>query len=170
MEELKSRAELLEAMHTLQSDVNGYITGAGDAAVTPAGSEFEAWSMKDLIGHLTAWREMTAARLEAGLQGVEPIAPWPAGLDEDKDIDEINAWIFEANREKSVEEIQQDSDAAFDRVSQAIRAMPEQDLLEPGRFAWMGDHPMGLGPAVVSGTIEHHHVEHGEDLQAKSRG
>lgn len=165
MEQLNSREALLEAMQSLRGEIERVVAEAGQEQTAESGS-FEAWSLKDLIAHLTSWRLMTAARLEAGLHGGEPVTPWPAHLDEEEDLDEINLWFFEANRDKSPAEIMRESRETFDRVERAIAEMPERDLLEPGRFAWMGDYPLGLGPAVVHGTLDHHHREHGADFRA----
>jgi hypothetical protein len=55
------------------------------------------WSIKDIVAHLTGWRWRTVGRLQAALRGEpEPEPPWPAHLQTD---DEINAWIYETNRD-----------------------------------------------------------------------
>lgn len=167
MQDLNSRDALLETVRSLRDEVEQIASQAGDGMQSHPG-DFEDWTVKDTIAHLTSWRLTTVARLEASLHGGEPVFPWPAHLDEDTQTSEINRWFFEANRDKPLAEVTRESRETFERVERAIAALPEQDLLERSRFAWMGDYPLGLGPAVVQGTYEHHH-EHVPDLQAKLR-
>lgn len=66
------------------------------------------WTFKDLVDHLTAWRERTLQRLEAAAHGQpEPPAPWPADLDDNDDnaIDDINAWFQQQSADKLLGEV-----------------------------------------------------------------
>ncbi len=160
---LDSRATLLATMRGLRDDLERMIAEVGTGRMEQPGS-FDEWTFKDLVAHLTGWRLRTAARLEAGLRHEEPICPWPAHLSEEQDLDEINHWFFEQSRNKSVTDVLRESHDTFDRVERAIEALPEADLLQPGRFAWLGES--ALGPAVVSGTYSHYHEDHEPDIRA----
>ena len=46
---------------------------------------------------------------------------------------------------------------------QQAEAIPEAELLEEGRYAWLGDYPL---MAVLEGTWRHH-GEHLEELLAR---
>lgn len=165
MEDLTSREALLETMQGLRKDLSAVVEQVGEERALEPGT-WGDWSFKDLIAHLTGWRLMTAARLEAGVRHEEPVAPWPAELDEEEDLHEINRWFFEQSRDKSLEQIMRESNEAFDRVERAIAELPEDDLLQPNRFAWLEWTDEGLGPAVIGGTWHHYHVEHGPDIKA----
>ena len=160
---LNDRDALVAAVRSLRDEVEQITAEAGDDGERATGDP-GTWRFKDIIAHLTGWRLLTAARLEAGLHGGEPDTPWPAPLDEDRDLDEINAWFYETNRDKSFSAIEDESRDTFDRVERAIAVMPERDLLEVGRFPWLQGH--ALAPAVVQGTIEHYR-EHEPDLRAR---
>lgn len=109
----------------------------------------------------------TAARLRAGLSGEEPAFPWPAHLEEDEDTDEINRWFFETNRDKPVADVLLESRETFERVERAIAALPEDDLFVPDRFLWMGNYPLGLGPACVPAKGGgHYHEDHESEIRA----
>ena len=162
MTTLNDRDALLAAVRSLRDEVEQITAEAGDDGEQRTGGR-DTWRFKDIIAHLTGWRLLTAARLEAGVNGGEPDVPWPAHLDEDRDLDEINAWFYETNRDKSFAEITRESRDTFDRVERAIAVMPERDLLEIGRFPWLQRH--ALAPAVIQGTIEHYR-EHEPDLRA----
>jgi hypothetical protein len=80
----------------------------------------------------TGWRRRTVGRLQAALRGdPEPTPPWPAHLQTD---DEINAWIYQTNRDRSVREALDDSRQVFQQLLAAIEAFPEAELLDPQRF------------------------------------
>ena len=89
--------------------------------------------------------------------------PWPARFDEEDDLEEINRWFFEVNRDKPLAEVLRESRETFERVERAIAALPERDLLEQDRFSWLEGY--ALGPAVVRGTLDHYH-EHEPDIRA----
>jgi hypothetical protein len=164
MEGLNNRGALLETVRGLREELDRVVTEAGAERIEEAGS-FGDWTFKDVIAHLTGWRQVTAARLEAGLRHEEPVFPWPAGLDEEDNVDAINNWFYEASRDKPLAEVLRESEEAFARVEQAIEAMPEEDLLGPGRFAWLHWTDEALGPAVVRGTHGHYHGEHGPTIR-----
>jgi hypothetical protein len=163
MEDLNSRDNLLETMRGLREELERVVAAVDEERMTQPGS-FGTWSFKDVLAHLTGWRQVTAERLEAGLRGKEPVFPWPAHLDEDHDLDEINRWFDETNRAKPLAEVLRESRETFARVEDAIAALPEEDLLQPDRFPWLAGH--ALGPAVVRGTYEHYHLDHKPEIRA----
>lgn len=56
------------------------------AAIGGARMEQPAWSIKDIVAHLTGWRRRTVGRLQAALPGEpEPEPPWPAQLQTDSE-------------------------------------------------------------------------------------
>lgn len=165
MGQLSIREALLDAAHDLRGNLERDIAEAGEDRMEQPGS-FGEWTFKDLIAHLTSWRLVTAAQLEAGLHSTEPEFPWPSHLDEDNDTDEINRWFFEMNRDKPLAAVLHESRETFDRIEHAIAALPEDDLLTPGRFAWVHWTESALGPAVVQDMQNHYHREHEPAIRA----
>jgi hypothetical protein len=162
-EQLTTRAGLLAALKDLRADIEGVVREAGERRAVQPGA-FEELSLKDVVAHLNGWRQLSAARLEAALAHGEPAMPWPGALDEDHDLDAINRWFYETNRDKSLAEIMNDSRDTFERCERAIIALPEADLFTAGRFPWLGEYV--LGPAVVSGTLQHFHEDHEAEIRA----
>jgi len=172
MEQLTTREELLANVRRLRDEIDRVVAKAGEERAVQPGS-FEHLSLKDVIAHLTGWRLMTAARLEAGLRHEEPIEPWPDTLSEEDDAgtDAINAWFYEQNKDKSLDQVMQESRDTFDRVERAIAEMPEDDLFTPGRFEWLTwTTEEGLGPAVVRGSWGHYYEEHEPQIRAWLEG
>jgi len=123
-------------------------------------------SIKDVIAHLWAWQQRSIARMEAALHDREPEFPrWPETLEPDSedDLDQVNAWIYETCREKPWSSVHRDWREGFLRFLELGQAVPEKDLLEPGRYAWLEGHPLSL---VLVSSYEHHHEEHLEPLLA----
>jgi hypothetical protein len=155
----------MKAVQELRADLDQAIAET-DAEHAVAPGSFEELSFKDVIAHLTGWRLVTAARLEAGLQATEPDFPWPENLEEGRDLHAINRWFYETNRDKPLEQVIAESKETFDRVERAIEILPEDALLTPGRFDWISWTDHGLGPAVVRGMRDHYRVEHEPDIRA----
>lgn len=165
MSDLNTRDDLLRTVRELREALDRDIAAAGDRIEQPG--SFEAWSFKDLIAHLTGWRLLTASRLEAPLTGSTPEFPWPDHLEEgEEDLHQINAWFYESNRDKPLDQVLEESNATFDRVERAIRELPEEDLFTPNRFDWLQWSQEGLGPAVIGGMRSHYREEHEPDIRA----
>lgn len=123
------------------------------------------WTTKDVVAHLMAWQQISNARLNAALSGVDPQFPvWLAGCDPDSDddLEKINDGISQIYHDSSWKNVYQIWKAGFQKLLQLTEMLPEQELLEPGKFTWLNDNPLS---AVLLGTYEHHH-EHREPLLA----
>ncbi len=123
------------------------------------------WTFKDMAAHLNGWRGLTMARLEAARRGAgPPTHPWPAGLEEGPDTDAINGWFLVRDHDRPAAAVLAESAAQFDAMGAAVAAMPAADLLTPGRFAWLGNLP--IGPAVLGYSFTHLHTDHEPDIRA----
>jgi hypothetical protein len=126
------------------------------------------WSVKDVLVHLWGWQQASVARAEAALQNTEPNYPrwWEIfGPDPEEDVDRTNAWIYETYRDKPWSAVYADWKEQFARYLELAREIPEKDLLEQGRYAWMGGYSLA---ASLEGSCEHHQ-EHREVLLAWMR-
>src|SRR5207247_5872271 len=84
------RADLLAQLRSENEDWEGLLAAIGEDRMDEPGVA-GAWTIKDIVAHLAAWRRRTVGRLEAVAHGrPEPEHEWPADLHED---DEINAWF-----------------------------------------------------------------------------
>ncbi len=153
-----SKAQLLNDLRAEQAGWEALLNDIGEEHMTQPGVAGE-WSIKDIVAHLTGWRKRTVARFQAALHD-EPLPPplWPAHLQTD---DEINAWIYAANKDRSLSEVLQESRAVFEQLVATLAAFPEADLLDPKRFGWLEGEP--LTGAMLFG---HFHEEHEPDMRA----
>ncbi len=124
------------------------------------------WSMKDIVAHQFCWLPRLTRHLQAAQRGEpEPSPPWPAHL---QDEDEINAWIYESNHERSVREVLDESHRVFHEFLAVIDGLPEDvriDQVHQGervyRFVWLGDTRF-----PVSEFFDHFHDDHEPDVRA----
>jgi len=152
------KAQLLSDLRDEQSRWEDLLREIGEENMTQP-DVAGGWSIKDIVAHLTGWRRRTVGRFQAALRHEPPPAPyWPAHLQTD---DEINAWIYAANRDRPLADVLRDSRAVFDQLAEALDAFPEADLADPARFPWMEGEP--LSGAAFFG---HFHEEHEADMRA----
>ena len=152
------RADLLAQLRSENEVWEGLLAEIGEDRMDEPGVA-GAWSIKDVVAHLTAWRRRTVGRLGAVANGQpEPTPPWPADLHED---DEINAWFHARDRDKSVGEVLDESRRVFQQLASAIEKLPDDVLDDPARFPWM------QGAPVTGATLfGHFHNEHEADMRA----
>lgn len=121
------------------------------------------WSFKDLASHLRGWRAYSISRLESVLRGEgDAPFPWPSVLTED---DEINRWIYDANKDRPLAEVLAEFDATHLRLRTVVEDMPHDLLFDPDAFPWMEGE--SVGSALISGLyFGHWHEEHEPDIRA----
>jgi hypothetical protein len=162
METSTNKAAVLEALRRERAGWEALLAEVGEERMLQPGAAGE-WTFKDVAAHLSAWRRRSIARLAAASRG-EPPPPneWPAGLEED---DEINAWFHDIDRDRPLQDVLREPREQFGQLEELVQALPEQDLQDPGRFPWLEGH--SLGAAIVSGLFFGHlHEEHEPAIRA----
>ena len=108
------------------------------------------WSIKDIVAHLTGWRRRSVRRFQALLKHEPDFSPpWPPELRED---DEINAWIYQANCNRSLAEVLSESRDVFQQLVVAfgaIGAQPQVRLLRSRAVVCGDPHQGSLIQAAV---------------------
>jgi hypothetical protein len=108
------------------------------------------WSYKDHLAHLAAWRDFAGSVLRAA-RGEGPVPP-TIGLDR---LDAENARIYAANRDRSPEEVEQDSFESYVRLAAELAACSEEVLHGP-----RPDRPEMETWRVLPGNLETHVAMH----------
>ncbi len=121
------------------------------------------WSMRDIIAHLTGWQHWLVTRLQAAAAGQpEPAPPWPADL---KAEDEINGWIYAANRQQPVQHVLDEAHALYEELLATIQALPDDAriALIEAKFPviWVGDQRFAVGE-----FFHHFYDDHAADVRA----
>jgi hypothetical protein len=160
-----NKSELLNWLREEYQAWETFLDQVGPARMDQPGVNGD-WSMKDIVAHLTGWQPRLTANLQAAARGEpEPPPPWPAHLEED---DDINAWIYESNRERSVREVLDESRQVFQQFLAVIEGLPEDVRIEQvhhsGRIyhlVWLGDQRFPAGE-----FFDHLHDDHEPDIRA----
>ena len=152
-----SKTQLLDDLRHEQAAFEALLDEIGDERMTQLVAP--DWSLKDIVAHLTGWRRRSVARFQAALRHEpQPAPPWPSHLQTD---DEINAWIYAANRDKPVADVRRESRETFDQLVETLAAFPEAELRDPANFPWLGGEAWN-GAAFFG----HFHEEHEADMRA----
>ncbi len=158
MESNMSKAQLLDDLRGEEARWEALLQDIGEEHMTQP-DVAGGWSIKDIVAHLTGWRRRTVARFQAELRHEPaPPPPWPTDLQTD---DEINAWIYAANRDLPLSEVLSDSRAVLRQLVATLDAFPEADLMEYLR----ANYTEGAPPTGAA-FFDHFHEEHEPDMRA----
>lgn len=107
------------------------------------------WAPKDVAAHIIVWNDRLAAELEAAARGDVPARF--------EDYNEANRQVFEANRERSWEELLVYEEKVSARLVAAVDGLPEELLGDPERFEWTNGRPLWwrVGFTVCFHTLDH---------------
>lgn len=160
-----TKSELLKWLQEEDQQWEAFLDQIGPARMNQPGVAGH-WSIKDIVAHLTVWQRRLTASLQATQRSEpEPPPPWPAHLQSE---DEINAWIYESNRERSVREVLDESQQVFQQHIAVIEGLPEDVRIDrvhhQGRvyhLVWLGDKRFPAGE-----FFDHFHDDHEPDMRA----
>jgi hypothetical protein len=164
----KSKAELLERMREGRAAWDALIAQAPESATTePLLSD--GWSVKDLVAHVAAYENWTAAQLRAANEGrlptnlelynVEELPPDSA----DWDLDRQNAAIYARYQATPRAEVQTFAQCAYADLISALEAVPEDDLGRTDAQEWLGGTALFH---LIPGQSYAHYNQHVDDLRA----
>jgi hypothetical protein len=158
------KPELLNWLQEEYEQWEAFLDEIGPARMDQPGVNGD-WSMKDMVAHLTGWQPKLIAGLQAAQRGEpEPPPPWPAHLQTE---DEINAWIYESNRGRSVREILDESQQVFQQLLAVIKGLPDDvqidEVLNDRAFylVCLDDKRFPAGE-----FFDHFHDDHEPDVRA----
>ena len=120
-----SKTQLLAELNNENAAWLALLDDIGEANMTQP-EVAGGWSIKDIVAHLTGWRRRTVRLFQAMLNH-EPdfTPPWPPELQDD---DEINAWIYEANRDRPLADVLSDLREVFQQFMDVVAAFPDDDF------------------------------------------
>ncbi len=152
---MNMKQHILSALREKKGDWELLLAGLSEAQrLAPLAPSH--WTLKDNLVHLWAWQQRTLARCTAALADREPeFPPWPSiqNADTAGSVDALNAWIYETNRDLPWETVYQNWQTGFARILEVAEQISERDLLDAGRYAWLGGYSIGY---FLLATYDHH--------------
>ena len=159
MHSVKKEMDLLLAEHKRWQEILFSVKEPG--SVLPVMDN--GWSLKDVLAHLSAWQQITLARLKAASDNEEPQYPdWFPGQDPETEVDlnRVNTLIQQTWCEKSWSAVHDTWQDQFQHILSLFLLIPEEDFLAAGKFPWLPGYPL---LAVLDGARSHHE-EHRQAL------
>jgi len=164
----QSKTELLERMREGREVWDGLIAQVPDSAInTPALPG--GWSVKDLMAHVAAYENWTAAQIRAASEGREPTNLELYGVEdvpedpEGWDLDRLNATIYDRYAATPPADVRSFSVRAFADLVAAVEAVPDQDFLASDAQAWTSGETL---LQLVPGQTYAHYAHHLDDLRS----
>jgi hypothetical protein len=123
------RRQLLKRLDTAWAAFNESYAGLSDAQMTRAGVT-GAWSVRDIVAHVTTWDEEALEHLPLILRGGTP----PRYSVRYGGIDAFNARRTEQKRDLSLSEVRAQLAATHGRLVDLIERVPDHHLIGETRF------------------------------------
>lgn len=121
-----------------------------------------AWSVKDVIGHIAFWE----ARM-VKLYSILKAGDTPEDGISEETVDELNERVHQENQWLPLGILQLNEKEAYQAILTIAETAPDDDLFDPNRFGWTEGEPFYRLIAV--NTYEHYQ-DHLPDLQAALNG
>jgi hypothetical protein len=156
-EEIKvEKAELLRRIQAGYEQLEALLAPLSEAQMTDP-TVNGPWSVKDNIAHLTVWQNYLRDQLEGILTNTQPPEFMPGFSGED----EINAHIFQQEKDRSAADVLAGFRASYQQVIAVLQQMSDEALNAPSPWS-TGDNP--LWPFIVGNTYGHYE-EHGDNIR-----
>jgi tetratricopeptide (TPR) repeat protein len=124
---------LIDMLHDVRDRQSAFWDSLSEAERAIIG-ESDDWSPKDVMAHISVWNDRLADQLEAAARDETPASYG--------DFEHANLEIYEANKDKTWEELHSFEAQVFKKLEAALVGLPEDALLDPARFAWTEGHPL----------------------------
>jgi hypothetical protein len=153
MDKPVTKVELVQGIKKEHKRLEEALKGLTPAEMTK-GSRPDAWSVKDILAHISWWEAFFIDRYEAGLRGEQQVMPqW----NEPGVLDDINLDIYRHNRARELPDILKEFKKSYQRVIKTVEAIPEADMFTPGKYDWTGKST--IADYIVANTSRHY-AEH----------
>ena len=162
-----TRDDLLEAMRRGRAEWEELLARVPAARLREPGVEGD-WSVADVVAHVAAYELFVGQILIWELRR-EPRGKVTVFAQEPPDLngDAYNEWVVEQARGWSAEDVLAEEARAYRLLEAAIAAMPEEDLLEPDRFAWLAGRALA---EILPSQAHAHYRMHTTAIKAWLRG
>jgi hypothetical protein len=111
------------------------------------------WSVKDILAHIAAWEKFLITNQFLGIPAVEALCVVPEVIDRASE-DEVNAILFERNRDRSLADVQSDWFETHRWLMSELAKLGQEQLAQP--TLCFGPAPRPLAQWIIFNTYEHY--------------
>lgn len=144
MEITALKSTLLDLLEQTRAAQQALLADLSDAERAATGTA-EHWAAKDILTHITVWKERTAERLACAVRGAMP--------PDTHDFEALNARDFEQMHARTWADVAASEARVHGDLVAAIQQLSDADLIEPERYAWMNGNPLCL--TILGNGITH---------------
>ncbi len=164
MEQQMSKTKLMEEIQVERQHLEKTLGKITEQQMLTPGV-MDGWTVKDLLAHITVWEQRMVAWLEQTLRGEVP-EMLPPGMTWD-DLDQWNEQTYQKHRMRDLDEVLADFKLSYPQALSAAQNIPEEDLIDPDRYAWREGRPLWV---MVAANTSWHYKEHNDSINAWLKG
>lgn len=163
------QAELLGETRRARAELEALVASLSEKDLATPGPA-DLLSARDLVSHTAAWARLAAGWITDDAAG-RPVVRYAPGYeiepgmiesDRDRVMDRLNFEIFDRNRGEPTERVLADFRDALDSLERATAMLSDEELVDPGRFAWAAYEPW----LMIAGNGHQHIDEHVAAIRA----
>ena len=152
-----NKAELIDALEGERQRFEAVLDELSDEAFEQPGV-VDAWSIKDLLAHITMWEAELVKLIWQAQQGRRPTTVHFQAMP----VDERNEKWQQQNKSRPLEAVLIDFHGVRRQTIRRVKELTEKDLTDPQRFPWLSNQP--LWQWIATDSFEHE-AEHREQIQ-----
>ena len=152
-----NKQELIITLESAQAGLEEAITPLSPEQITAAGA-VGAWSVKDVLAHMTAWTARCITILFNAEHQQEP-------EDADRmldDWDALNAEDYAGLKDRPLDLVLGDWRGANRQLIKRLGGWQESELFDPQRFAWLRGQSLG---EFIGNEIANHARDHEKQIR-----
>ncbi|MBK8833615.1 MAG: ClbS/DfsB family four-helix bundle protein [Anaerolineae bacterium] len=146
-----TKDQLITAMQAEHDALEQALTGLTPEQLSTS-SPITHCAIKDVLAHIWEWEQMCLSWHKAGLKGLTPAVPGEGFIW--SQLPALNKQIYEKHRDRPLDEVLKEFRRSYQQMLKTIPKISEEDLFEPGRYAWTKTST--LGAYFVSATSSHY--------------
>ena len=147
----KTKDELLAQSQDKFEQLIGLIEPHSEAERAEPGVN-GAWSIKDVLAHLSGWHAMFFIWYEEGMAGGK--AEMPAPGYKWSDTPALNEEIYQQHKDEEFAQIRTGLETSHARIMQIIASHSDEELFTKKRYKWTGS--TSVGSYAISATSSHY--------------
>jgi hypothetical protein len=156
-----AKPELLSSIRVAREGLEAVLAQVSEEQMVQSGVEAD-WSIKDILAHIVSWERSMVRWVGEALQGEVPAMPAT-----DDEVDRLNEQFTQENRDLPLADVLEAFGSSYHDALRVAEATPEEDLLDPDRFAWRACRPLWY---VVAANTWWHYDEHQPSIEAWLEG